>query len=399
MAAQVIPFRSRPIPIVPRANPVSGLLAHFPNVEYTAADYARAIRYNAPYLRAWLATLATGWLGLILVLAVGWPVKIEQRFGAGPARWPARALFLAIVFAWLTALALPAAAAGYFHQRDFGLTAMTPAAWLKLQTIATGMGLLFFLLKNLLIFCCIPLFRRAWWIAAALALWVLVGILPDCMPNRPADPVWRLTPLPNGAHRAALTDVLDRAGRRLELLVLDESRRSTTVNMFLYGHSAGPAIVITDTLLQRFSPAEVAVLAAHELGHARTRWSFLFLTSLATLLDLLLAFGLAAGLMRDAADHPARWLQLGVTAMLCAQVTAFIFTPADRALAQRDERAADRYALALTRDPVAFAALFVKGARVNLEQPDPGWLTYRLLRNTPTLLQRLQMAADFDPTS
>jgi Zn-dependent protease with chaperone function len=65
--------------------------------------------------------------------------------------------------------------------------------------------------------------------------------------------------------------------------------------------------------------------------------------------------------------------------MLLLSLFSFLISPAALALSRAHERAADRFGLELTRDPIAAATGFVALQQQNLAVPRPGWL-YKLWR-------------------
>ena len=54
-----------------------------------------------------------------------------------------------------------------------------------------------------------------------------------------------------------------------DVQVADASRRTTALNAYVAGYGASRRIVVYDTLLRDAAPAEVKMVVAHELGHAK----------------------------------------------------------------------------------------------------------------------------------
>ena len=92
----------------------------------------------------------------------------------------------------------------------------------------------------------------------------------------------KFTPMPDGPLRSAILRLADREGVHVdEVLVADASRRTTTLNAYVSGLGGTRRVVVYDTLLAKAPPAEVKVVVAHELAHAKNH-------------DVLLGTGLGA---------------------------------------------------------------------------------------------------------
>ena len=87
------------------------------------------------------------------------------------------------------------------------------------------------------------------------------------------DPLFnRFTPLPAGATRTAVLDLAREAGVDVgEVYEMDASRRTTAANAYVTGIGHTKRVVLYDTLLRDFSPDEVRLVVAHELGHVHHR--------------------------------------------------------------------------------------------------------------------------------
>ena len=77
---------------------------------------------------------------------------------------------------------------------------------------------------------------------------------------------------PAGDTRADVLDLAERAGVDVgEVYEVDASRRTTAANAYVTGIGRTKRVVLYDTLLKDFTPAETRLVVAHELGHVRYR--------------------------------------------------------------------------------------------------------------------------------
>lgn len=352
-----------------------------------------AERYAHPIPPAALAKRATSCLGLGLVLMSGLGVAVERRRGDGKLRWPARILFLAAVYAWLWLLGLPHGVARFLHMREFGLTEMTLSGWGRIVALGLPVPFATYLMGYLLMYCCLPLMGRRWWFGAACLVMVFFHLLPEFVArSRPIDPVETLTPLEEGSHYQAMIEVAAAAEVDLEFFAVDESQRSNRINMYLTGRLGREYVVLTDTLLERLTPGEAAVILAHEIGHGVTRHITVPSMKALVVVKLLLALWFVH-LLRGRCAVPAHQrLQVLVMVMLSVRLVSFVFLPATSAMTRYREREADVYALDLTDAPDIFAQAVVKTAEINLRPYElPRWVHW-LSGTHPSVKERLGRA-------
>jgi STE24 endopeptidase len=159
-------------------------------------------------------------------------------------------------------------------------------------------------------------------------------------------------------------------------------------NAFTVGFGPSVNVVVWNTLLDgRFSPGEVRVVVAHELGHVAHRhtlkgigWSALVVLPIAWLVTVVAR---RRGGIADPANLPLALLTLVVLNVLAA--------PFLNAVSRRYEAEADWSALNATHDSRSARRLFVDLQRTSLQQPDPSLLDYLWLENHPTIAQRIAM--------
>jgi STE24 endopeptidase len=197
----------------------------------------------------------------------------------------------------------------------------------------------------------------------------------------------RYSPLQDAALAAELLRLAERAGVPVrDVLVQDTSRRTRKANAYVSGLGRTRRVVVSDTLLEQASPAEVRFVVAHELGHRRDR-HVLFGTLFAmagAIIATVVVWALLGTRVADPHQVPLVLLiglGIGLTSV-----------PVLAAVSRRWERAADRYSLELTGDRGANEAVFRRLARMNLLDLDPPRLLYLLLFTHPTVPERLAAA-------
>jgi len=370
--------------------------------DFTAAQVAREVAFHDAVRPPSYGALA---LGIVVALLLGLTragarlvTAVARPLGGG---WVWQVLLGALAATALVRLAtLPLRARSEAVLRDYGLSTQTWATWALdvAKGVAVDAGLTG--LALLVVVGIARAARRTWWAwgAAATAALVVAGsfVYPVVV-----EPVFNaFTPLSAGPLRSQVLQLAERDGLAVdEVLVADASRRTTAVNAYVSGFGSSRRIVLYDTLVARATPEEVALVVAHELGHAERR-DVLVGTLLGALgaaaavcaLALLLTWRpLLARAGADGADDP-RVVPL-VLALLA--VATLVLAPASNLVSRRIEARADVHALDLTRDPQTFVAAQRRLALANLSDLDPDPLAHVLFATHPSTTERLALAREW----
>lgn len=207
----------------------------------------------------------------------------------------------------------------------------------------------------------------------------------------------RFRPLPDSPLRERLMGLAERAGVRVkDVLVSDASKRTIADNAYVSGFGRTRRIVLWDTTIEHCDEAEIASVAAHELGHAKRR-DVISLTAVGALGAIVavavLAWALGLGALRDAADavgaQDPRSLPL-ITAV--ATVLGMLGGPAINAFSRWVERRADQFSLDVTRDPAAMVATWRRLGVRNIADLDPHPLRVLLFATHPPIAARIAHA-------
>ncbi len=106
-------------------------------------------------------------------------------------------------------------------------------------------------------------------------------------------PIWiaplfnHFTPLEHGETHRCIKDLLKRCDFPTDnLLVMDNSRRSSHSNAYFTGLGKNRQVVFFDTLLKKLNPQQIEAILAHELGHFKKHH---------TIKNLMLNFGFTLG--------------------------------------------------------------------------------------------------------
>ena len=364
---------------------------------FTAEQVERARRYHRPLYWSMLGDLAVG-IGLLAVLSFtavgGW---LYSRLG-GLGWWERALAFTAITLGLGFALRLPVSYwRGYLRERAWGFSTQSVYGWLidRGKGFAVGLVLTSGVLLGFLALA--RAFPRAWPAVAAPAGALLVLVLSFIAPVV-LEPIFnKFVPLSDRELAEHIRGLAERASVPVrDVLVADASRRTRKENAYVSGLGTTRRVVVYDTLLERGGPAQVSLVAAHELGHRRLRH---------------VAQGTIVGMAGMVAGVLVVWILLSNHAVLRAvgaasagdpRVVPFVLlagailellaAPFESALSRRWESDADRFSLELTGDLQVFEESHRDLATANLLDLDPPALLYRLMFSHPTPPQRIAAA-------
>jgi STE24 endopeptidase len=297
-------------------------------------------------------------------------------------------------------IVLPLDARAESVQRRYGLSTQSWSSWGVDVAKGYGVGLVVTLA---VVFGIVGLARWSpqwWWAFGAVFGAVLVVVVSFAYPVV-VEPLFnKFTPMPAGPMRTSLLAMAKSDGvPARDVLVADASRRTNSLNAYVSGFGATRRIVVYDTLLKDATPAEVRLIVAHELGHAKARdvlWG-----TLVGALGVAVVVCLLALLMRwpwlldragvgGAADARSVALLLALVALI-----SFASGPGQNLVSRRIEARADLHSLNLTRDPDQFVAMQRRLATINLSDLDPSPLVFGMFSTHPTGPQRIALARNW----
>ena len=366
----------------------------------------KSTRYHRLRRRADLLGAAVAGVWLLSLLLLGGATRLRElaatiaQWGPGGAEEALTVIVMTVALvALLQIIELPFAFyQGHLLEHHYGLSTQSIAHWcadhakgvaLGVVLAAAGASVVYFALRQA------P--DHWWWISAAvfalatvaLARIAPVVLLPIFYKFKPLDRPALVDRL-MGLATKARTDVVG----VFEWVLSGHTRKA---NAALAGLGRTRRILLSDTLLADYSEDEIEVILAHELAHHvhRDLWRGIAVQS------LILAGGFFAAdiILRAAADRLAlRGLSDPASLpllLLAGGLWSFLALPIANAVSRAQERAADRYALAATRNVDAFVTAMKRLAQQNLAEEYPPPLVRWLFYSHPPIRERIEAARAF----
>jgi STE24 endopeptidase len=298
-----------------------------------------------------------------------------------------RIALLGTALAASTVLDLPAAYfEGFVIERRFGLSKQSARAWALDHAKGFGISLAIGLPLLELLATAIARAPRRWPLLAAAASAPLLVLANVIAPTLILPLFNKFAPL-DGTLEPRLRALAARYGAGdANILRVDMSRQTEKANAYVTGLLGSKRIVVADTLLDHFTEPEIEFVVAHELGHfvSRDVWRSVG-AGTAAAASILIAANLMAGRERTSLASATGLGRL----FFAASLVGLAVGPALAAFSRSRERAADRFALAATRDAQSGIDAFSRLRDRNLaEDEQPRWMEI-LFSSHPSLRSRI----------
>ena len=363
-----------------------------------AREYARKRR------QIFYVDLAIAALGVLFLLASGLDKGLRNLllplvWHPIPGWFPLQILvyFLILVLAYQV-LTTPLAYYSFVLSHHYGLSTMTLRAWLldRLKGLALGLVLEVCLVE--LVYLLLALQPQTWWLWVGLLLLLFSVVMANLAPVLILPLFYKFRPLPEGELTQRLLALAQRANTRVRgVFSMELSSKTTAANAALMGLGNTRRIVLGDTMLDRYTPDEIEVVLAHELGHHvhADIWKLIVTQSVLTLGGLYLTNVVlhqvveaqAYQSLTDVAILPLLFVLMGIFGL--------VVTPIGNAISRTIEYQADEYALQATKKVDAFKSAMTRLANQNLADIEPSPLIEFLFHDHPSIGRRLKHADAF----
>jgi STE24 endopeptidase len=366
----------------------------------------KSTRYHRLRRRADLMGTAAAGLVLLALIASRaasqmreWAAAISSFIPGGFDDAMTVALYAVMLLLLLQLVELPFAFyQGFLLEHRYGLSTQTGRHWLSDQAKGVLLGIALAIIGASVVFLTLREWPAWWWLLSAVIFAAAIVVLARIAPVVLLPIFYRFKPLDRpalverllGLARKARTDVVG----VFEWVLSGHTKKA---NAALAGMGKTRRILLSDTLLADYSEDEIEVILAHELAHHvhRDLWrgigvQTLVLTAGFFLADLVLRAMADPLELRGISDPAALPLLL-----LVGGAWSLVVMPLVNAQSRSQERAADRYALATTRNVDAFVSAMKRLSQQNLAEEHPSQLVRWLFYSHPPIHERIAAARAF----
>jgi len=317
---------------------------------------------------------------------------------AGNAMLRLAMLFL-VVYLLHLAISFPLSFfSGFVLEHRFGLSRQSLRGWWVRYLKQNSLGLVLGGLLIVGLYWLIWTVGSYWWLAAAAAAFVVSVLLGQLVPVLIIPLFYKVDRYEDETLSPRLNQLAEGTGLRIEgVYRLQLSDETVKANAMLTGLGRTRRVLLGDTLLDNFSPEEIEVIFAHEVGHHVYRHipKLILFGAVYSLVGFWLADRILMGYVHsfDPAATQAT-LPVWTLPLLMVVITVFslLMEPLQNAMSRRFERQCDRYALDRTGLRAAYVAAFRKLAKLNKANPEPHPFEVFWLHSHPPIIERIAMA-------
>jgi STE24 endopeptidase len=391
---------------VPESVPVPPVVPAPPPATLDTARQQQAHRYARQ--RHTLALVNLGVTAAIICVLLFTGLAFALRDALAFASWEPLAgwqplrigLYFLVLFVASSLLTLPLSYySGYILPHRYGLSTQTLGGWVRDLLKGLAISLPFELVAVLFVYFLLAATPATWWVWTGIAMLCFTVLLTNLAPVLLLPLFYKLTPMPEGDVRERALALARQANTRVRgIFSMNMSAKTTAANAMVMGLGNTRRIVIGDTLLNRYSPDEIEVVLAHELGHqvhhdipklilveVLTTLSGLFVVNL--VLHTVVANVHAYHSLADAATMPLVAAALGIFALITLPIT--------NGFSRHVEHQADVYALETTDKADAFVSAMTRMANQNLAELEPSPVIEFLLYNHPATGRRITFGQQY----
>ncbi len=263
---------------------------------------------------------------------------------------------------------------GFVIEHRFQVSNLTFIGWLRENGKRSVLSFVFSLVLIEGLYFLIEHRPSDWWLWAWAAYAGVSFIMGKLFPVFIVPLFYKYQPLPEGELKERILDLLKRFGLpAANLFSINLSKTTKKANAAFMGLGKTKRVVLSDTLLENFTPVEIEQVVAHELGHFKHKdiWKQLALGLSISLICFYLGYMgvdnmLAVLGLETAADVAGLPLL-----MLIFLGVSYVSMPVTNGFSRSCEFAADRFALDACRDRDVFISMMNKLGKLNLSDPDP----------------------------
>jgi STE24 endopeptidase len=305
-------------------------------------------------------------------------------------------LILAFIFGF------PTSYYGFSLDQRFGLSNQNFSQWFGEQLIGLLVIGIIMILAVEGIYLALRKAPRTWWIYVSVVFIFFTIIMINLAPILIMPLFNKFTPLPQGELRDKLIQLSQKADAPVEnIFTMNMSKQTKEANAMFTGLGNTKRIILGDNLVNEYTPDEIEVVIAHEMGHNLLHhvWKIIALSSVMAAIGFLLIHltgnriinrfrsRLKIENMADVAGLPLF--------LLIFSIYGIITLPVMPAYSRHIERQADQFALNLTHNKEAFISAMEKLSYDNLSNPNPSPIIEFLLYDHPPISKRIKFAEEY----
>ncbi len=284
---------------------------------------------------------------------------------------------------------------GFVLEHIFKLSNQKFLGWVKDEIKKFLLSLVLLIIMVEIIYMFLRNFPNSWWIFVTI-IWIFFSIIMAKLAPVLIFPLfYKSVPIENEDIKKGLESLAEGTGVNIQgVYKINLSKDTKKANAALAGMGSTRRVLLSDTLLDSYSLAEIKSVFAHELGHHVYHhiWKMLVIGTITGGLGFALCHYVLSKMVETLGFQNIH--DIAAFPVICMVLVAIgsILMPIQNAISRRFERECDRYAIDKTNDPEAFISAMDKLAEQNLADRTPNRLVEFLFYSHPPISKRIEMA-------
>lgn len=283
----------------------------------------------------------------------------------------------------------------YILEHRFKLSTQNLFTWGVERIKSLGVGLMLGIPVALAFYYFLIISGKHWWLYFGAFIFLFAILLARLAPVLIFPIFYKFKPLDQGEISEKIIAIIKKNNIRIRgIYSFDMSRETRKANAGFTGIGKSKRIILSDTLIENFTPDEIAAVFAHEVGHYRKRHiaKNIFLSGIVIFLSLFLCGRLYEWTLyrygfihiHEIAALPILFFYLSLFSIIAMPLTNY--------LSRSFEIEADRFSLEIVEDKKSFISSMEKLAEINLADREPHPIIEFLFYSHPSIKKRIEHA-------
>jgi STE24 endopeptidase len=287
---------------------------------------------------------------------------------------------------------------GYILEHKYNLSNQTILKYFTEKAKSSAVGLIIGIPVILIFYHILLNFENYWWLILGLFMFFFSVIIGRIAPVLIFPLFYKFKPIENESIKNHILNLCKKSGVVIKgIFVFDMSKNTKKANAAFTGLGKSKRIILGDNLIDKFNEDEIESVFAHEVGHYKRKHIFklMFLSTILTFAGLYITSILyKQSLYIFGFNFIYEISALPLLAMFLS-LYGLITTPLSNIFSRKYEWEADRFALDLTGNNVAFISAMEKLAGQNLADKNPNKIIEFLFHSHPSLQKRIDFAENY----
>lgn len=289
---------------------------------------------------------------------------------------------------------------GFVLEHRYHLSNQSLTQWLSFSLKKSMLAFVLSLVLLSLLYVIIRRFEQNWWILAWAGYAGVSYVMGKLFPVFIVPMFYKYDKLKEGNLRNRILALTQKFHLPVEnLYTLNLSKTTKKANAAFMGIGKTKRVVLSDTLIENFTDAEIEIVVAHELGHYQHRdiMKQIVLGLVTSFVGFFMAFQILKAFNHRFNEGVSDLSTLPLL-FLVFTLLGLLWTPLQSAFSRKMEYAADAFAVETTKAVDVFASCMTKLAEVNFSDPDPNPLYEWYFYSHPSIKKRILAALEIKLT-